>query len=327
MLDQNALLMEVARCPRCLSSVEWFEAPKSRCSNPECAMHLTGFPTVANQPVLIDFEHSIFDPSAYVDAQGSGSVLPRDNTGRSIRTRVKRFITGSNLVATDNGREFVKRLKALAARPKVLVIGGGSIGSGAEGLYGDPDIDILGTDVYASPFTCAIVDGHNLPFCTLAFDGVWIQAVLEHVLDPDIVAAQIFRVLKPCGLVYSEIPFMQQVHEGAYDFTRFTLSGHRWLFKQFEQIAAGPVEGAGTSAVWSFRYLCRALGASDKVATLLSLAVFWLRFLDHLTKHRPNLDGASGTYFFGAKSERTLTSREMVHYYEEQTNAQGPAPR
>jgi len=282
-------------------------------------MHLTGFSTVDNQPVLIDFEHSIFDPSAYL--QDHGSVLPRDNTGRSIGTRVRRFVKGNNLVADDNSRLFLNQVKGLAARPRVLVIGGGAIGSGAEGLYCDPDIDIIGTDVYASPFTCAIVDGHNLPFCSLAFEGVWIQAVLEHVLEPHIVAAQIFRVLKPGGLVYSEIPFMQQVHEGAYDFMRFTLSGHRWLFKQFEQIAAGPVGGAGTSSVWSFIYLCRALGASNKVATLLSLPVFWLRFLDQLTKPRPNLDGASGTYFLGAKSERTLTPREMVHYYEEQAKA------
>jgi len=57
------------------------------------------------------------------------------------------------------------------------------------------------------------------------FDAVWIQAVLEHVLDPVRVVAEIHRVLRPGGLVYSEIPFMQEVHEGAYDFTRFRLSG------------------------------------------------------------------------------------------------------
>src|SRR5207237_664581 len=35
---------------------------------------------------------------------------------------------------------------------------------------------------------------------------------------------------EPLVLVLGDTPFMQQVHEGAYDFTRFALSGHRWLF-------------------------------------------------------------------------------------------------
>jgi hypothetical protein len=108
------------------------------------------------------------------------------------------------------------------------------------------------------------------------------------------------------------------VHEDAYDFSRFSLSGHRWLFRQFEQLAAGSVGGAGTASVWSFRYLCRALGASNKLSTLLSLGVFYLRFLDRFTKHRPNNDPASGTYFLDSKSQRTLKPREMVRYYEEQ---------
>jgi hypothetical protein len=106
---------------------------------------------------------------------------------------------------------------------------------------------------------------------------------------------------------------------GAYDFSRFSLSGHRWLYRQFEQLAAGSVGGAGTASVWSFRNLCRALGAGNKVATLLSLAVFYLRFLDRFTKRRPNADVASGTYFLGTKSQRTLAPREMVRYYEDQT--------
>ena len=283
-------------------------------------MSSTGFPLCGDQPVLIDFADSIFDPSDY--SQARGSVLPRDNSGRSLGTRARRLITGVNPVAEANGREFVARVKELCAHPRVLVIGGGAIGAGAEALYDDPDIELVGTDVYASPYTCLVSDGHQLPFRRASFDGVWIQAVLEHVLDPHIIAAQIFRVLKPSGVLYSEIPFMQQVHEGAYDFTRFTLSGHRWLFRQFEQISAGAVGGAGTAAVWAIRYLFRAFGTGDKMATLLSIPVFWLRFLDVVTRRRSGIDGASGTFFLGVKSDRTLSAREMVRYYEAQATAQ-----
>jgi 2-polyprenyl-3-methyl-5-hydroxy-6-metoxy-1,4-benzoquinol methylase len=39
-------------------------------------------------------------------------------------------------------------------------------------------------------------------------DAVVVQAVLEHVLQPDVVVAEIHRVLRPDGLVYAETPFM-----------------------------------------------------------------------------------------------------------------------
>jgi len=78
-------------------------------------------------------------------------------------------------------------------------------------------------------------------------DGVLIQAVLEHVLDPAQVVGEIHRVLRPDGLVYAETPFLQQVHAGPNDFTRFTSSGHRYLFRAFAEIAAGPVAGPGAS--------------------------------------------------------------------------------
>jgi hypothetical protein len=88
-------------------------------------------------------------------------------------------------------------------------------------------------------------------------EGVWIRAVLEHVLEPAQVVAEVHRVLAAGDIVYAETPFMQQVHEKAYDFTRFSRTGHRWLFRHFEKIAAGEIGGPGQSLVWSLRYFFR----------------------------------------------------------------------
>ena len=35
--------------------------------------------------------------------------------------------------------------------PRILVIGGGTVGDGLEELYDDPTIDLISFDVYASP--------------------------------------------------------------------------------------------------------------------------------------------------------------------------------
>jgi SAM-dependent methyltransferase len=197
----------------------------------------------------------------------------------------------------------------------VLVIGGGAIGAGADHLYNTQGIQVVGTDVYASTNTNVVADGHFLPFQNETFDAVWIQAVLEHVLDPSVVVGEIHRVLKPGGIVYADTPFIQQVHEQAYDFTRFTLSGHRWLFRRFEEIDSGAVGGAGKALVWSIRYVALSMGLSTRLATLMALPFFWLRFIDYFAKPGPKSDAASGVFFFGRRSETELIAKDMLQYY------------
>ncbi len=114
------------------------------------------------QPVLIDFAASIFDREAY--GGNNGSVLQRDVTRRSVGSRLHQFGFGKNPIAASNCAKFVDLLKLEAERPTVLVIGGGTIGSGAEELYSDSSIELVGTDVYASPHTALVADAHRLPF-------------------------------------------------------------------------------------------------------------------------------------------------------------------
>ena len=307
--DLRALLC----CPRCRSALLLDRDPIV-CANARCPYAREGFPHAAGQPVLVDFERSIFDRGSYSD--GRGSVMQRDDTGKGAALRLRRLLTGTNPVTPEKSREMVARLSAQHPAPTLLVIGGGAIGAGADELYAAPNVRVVGTDVYASSNTEVVADGHFLPFRDGVFDGVWIQAVLEHVLDPPALVAEIHRVLKPTGLVYADTPFMQQVHEQAYDFTRFTLSGHRWLFRRFEEIDAGAVGGPGKALVWSIRYVALSLGLSTRMATLAALPFFWVRFVDRFARPGPKTDAASGVYFFGRRSEHALSAKDMLRYYE-----------
>ncbi len=301
------------RCPRCSSSLRGIDVQPS-CSNAACEYSETGFPVVDAQPVLIDFANSIFDRRMYHG--DTGSVMPRDVTRRSVGSRLHRLTSGKNPIATTNCAKFIDLMKRSSEWPVVLVIGGGTIGSGADELYSDDSIELVGTDVYASPHTVLVADAHKLPFEDGVFDGVWVQAVLEHVLEPATVVAEIHRVLRRNGLVYAETPFMQQVHERAYDFSRFTQSGHRWLFRRFSEVSAGPTGGAGVALVWSIRYFSRALGAGDKLSRLISLPFFWIRFLDVFARGRAVSDGASGFFFLGRRAEQAIQPHAMPKYYE-----------
>jgi SAM-dependent methyltransferase len=299
-------------CPRCRSELHLDQDP-IRCAGTHCIYSKDGFPRASGQPVLIDFERSIFDRLNFHDDRGS--VFKRDDTGRGGGVRLRRMLTGSNPVTPKKSREMLDLLKRTRTHSVILVIGGGAIGAGAELLYQDPQVQVVGTDVYASANTQVVADGHFLPFRDQVFDGVWIQAVLEHVLDPSAVVEEIHRVLKTDGIVYADTPFIQQVHEQAYDFTRFTLSGHRWLFRRFEEIESGPVGGAGKALVWSIRYVALSLGLNTKLATLFALPFFWLRFIDHFAKVGPKSDAASGVYFFGRRSDKSLEAKDMLRYY------------
>ena len=310
--DHVTHLGDLLCCPRCRSSLD-FDRDPILCTNAQCAYSRDGFPRAAGQPVLVDFEHSIFERNNYHDNRGS--VMRRDDTGKGMALRFRRLLTGDNPVTPGKSREMIARLTAQDRQPVVLVIGGGAIGAGTEALYADPSIRVVGTDVYASPNTQVVADGHFLPFRDGMFDGVWIQAVLEHVLDPPAVVAEIHRVLKPDGLVYADTPFLQQVHEQAYDFTRFTLSGHRWLFRHFEEIDAGAVGGAGRALVWSIRYVALSLGLNTRMAALVALPFFWVRFIDRFARPGPKTDAASGVYFFGRKSSHALRAKDMPEYY------------
>ncbi len=314
-------LAAIIRCPRCSSAVRAVDE-KYWCDNRACRYH-AGFLTSSGKPVLIDFEESIFTPEVFI--RDSGIVLERPKGRGGIGQVLQRLIYGGNRVAAEKVCiDLIHLVQAMTPRPRVLVVGGGTIGSGLEALYAAADIEIVGTDVYSSSHTALICDAHALPFVDASFDGVVIQAILEHVLEPQQVVDEIHRILRPGGVVYADTPFIQQVHEAAYDFTRFTHSGHRWLFRRFEELDSGPVGGSGLGLIWSIAYFLRSLGVGPRLVALGTAPFFWLRFLERRASRGGALDAAGGVYFLGTRSDRTLRANELPAYYARSRFGEGP---
>lgn len=284
-------------CPRC----------RAQLSDPSsCRSCGAGYPMVDGQPVLINFEQSIFSAEEYADSH----VEPVEG-GSAVGRAIAAITYGGNKTAPKMIADFLEEIGS----GTVLVIGGGSDGAGTEALYAHPDLQVVSTDVYAAKDTALLCDGHSLPFKDGTFDAVFIQAVLEHVLDPGAVVEEIHRVLNHRGVVLAETPFLQGVHMGAYDFTRFTLSGHRWLFRRFDEIEAETSLGPEHSLLWSIAQTARALGFGEKGAALAALPFFWVRYLRSAMKRGPASDGASGYYFMGRRSETVLGPKDMIAYY------------
>jgi SAM-dependent methyltransferase len=266
-----------------------------------------------NRPVLLRHDNPLFSIDAYLRI-GEQNIKP---------TKFAWLPSPSiNLSANRVLSELRARLDASAEATTVLVVGGGRQRAWLDRLliHGASRCQIIYSDIDSGADVDLFCDGHDLPFQDGVVDAVVTTAVLEHVLYPERVAAEIARVLKPGGLLYSELPFMQQVHEGAYDFTRYTLSGHRRLFNVFQEIDSGLVAGPSTALVWAIENFALAFvrnAAFRKLTKALVRVVFgWVKYLDHLLANRPEaMDGASCTYFLGFKAEMPVSDSEIIAKY------------
>jgi ubiquinone/menaquinone biosynthesis C-methylase UbiE len=310
-------------CPRCKSGL--VESGETfRCSLRSCVLQAGPFPLIGRWPALVDFERSILVRSDLVSSSESNSS-PLTGSRRWSIDRLPVWFRSSwrpvNCVAVRN----VERLRSLlsGSSPLVLIVGGGTIGNGVEALYADPRLRLIAFDVYGSPVTQFVADAHQIPLADASVDAVVVQAVLEHVLDPRRVVEEIHRVLRDDGIVYAETPFLQQVHAGPYDFNRYTSSGHRYLFRSFDEIGAGPVAGPGTQVLWSVDHLVRAVIRSELAGKLARVPFFWLRYLDRLVPTRFAMDDATAYYFLGRRSSRELTPRDIANYYRGAQRSEG----
>lgn len=301
----TTLLAEIVRCPRCRSAVN----SSDYCSSRECALSAFPFLRIRGQLVLIDFVDSIVSKEQIAPAQEQ-----RDGLVRRVLSRVH--------PPNDTARRICERIVRAAkpqagSKPRILIIGGGTLGSGLEELTNNPDIDIVSFDVFPSRFTQFVADGHRIPLADASIDAVIVQAVLEHVLEPTRVVDEIYRVLRPDGLVYGDTPFLQHVHEGAFDFTRYTESGHRWLFRMFTLIESGVVAGTGTQLAWSVSHAARSVLPIKGISSLTRLIMAPIAAIIDATSSRSNaIDGASSVYFYGRRADRSIRPQDMIEHYQ-----------
>lgn len=300
---------DLLACPRCGSPLKG-SAKLLSCSEAACARE---YPSISEPPVpvLIDGNVSIIDIDSLLKRDAASPV--RRKRGR-VEGIFYQFLKIRNDTAEQCIEQMVKDITAeTAGRPKILIVGGGEVGNGIESLYTAADVDLLAFDIYANANCQVIADAHQIPLATGSIDGVVIQAVLEHVLNPQLVVDEIYRVLRPGGLVYADTPFLQPVHEGPYDFTRFTESGHRYLFRHFAVRRSGASGGVGMTLLWILMVFGR--GIHPRVGQIVRIAFWWLPRFDHWLDAKVTIDGACSSYFYGHSTSKPISATDIITYY------------
>ena len=296
-------------CPKCQSEIISLNNLLF-CSNQNCYYNKINFNYIYNKPVLINFDNSIVSSENLFKIVGTSSIKRKNG----YLAKLRNLIQGTNEITRTNV-EFIIDLLNKIDSPKILIIGGGEIGSGIENLYIKYSKNITSFDIYNSENVDFIADAHSIPLKSKLFDLVVIQAVLEHVIEPHKVVNEIERVLKFGGIIYSETPFIQQVHEGPYDFTRYTESGHRYLFKNFELLKSGFVSGCGSALIWSLSAFFTGLFRSKIAGKIIRILFFWVRYFDNIISFSNNIDGACGVFFLGKNNNNIMSNIEMIHFY------------
>ncbi|PIG94124.1 methyltransferase domain-containing protein [Gloeocapsopsis sp. IPPAS B-1203] len=305
---------KLLQCPVCKSKLTLSDR-SFKCKNFQCKSE---FPIIDGIPILIDDSDSVFAIADFINTE-SIKLKPKSKQERILINLIPSI--GENLKGKQNYKKFAQMLLQQNMKSRVLVIGGSVLGEGMDALLSFPEIEFVESDVCFGSRTALISDAHDIPFDDNSFDGVIIQAVLEHVVDPNRCVEEIHRVLKDDGLVYSETPFIQQVHLGKYDFTRFTHLGHRRLFKKFEEVCSGAACGSAMALAWSYQYFLLSFVKGHKARMLVKafarITSFWLKYFDYYLINQPGtFDAASSYYFMGRKSDRILSDRQLLTQYK-----------
>lgn len=257
-------------------------------------------------------------PSFFIGDNNVPSFLPSDfpiletrNISR-IKYILRRIYSPKNLRLSKFLSEILKEI--VRKDLKVLVIGGGEQGKGTEGFLKSENIII--SDVYYSNLVNVICSVEDLPFKDDTFDFVICQAVLEHVPNPGLASSEMVRVTKKNGYILSEIPFLQSVHEGQFDYTRYTLEGHIGLFRDMRPLYVWVTGGILTRLCWTLEDIFKVLfGENSK--WILRGGLFWLKWLEKLIDERKQILYASSiAVFFIKNSSNTRNESFFKSKYE-----------
>ncbi|MGI0076352.1 MAG: class I SAM-dependent methyltransferase [Nitrosopumilaceae archaeon] len=103
--------------------------------------------------------------------------------------------------------------------------------------YGNNCINV---DIQSKPDVDIVCDIQDLPQSLGQFDGIICNGVLQYCQYPWRVAQEFYRVLRPGGYLFLDVPWVQPYCSNTPDRFRYSEHALRSIFRQFQIIEFGP---------------------------------------------------------------------------------------
>lgn len=253
-------------------------------------------------PDTLDFDAYVADSQGMVAEYADADVAKARSLPRRIFDAIDgpfaRLVDATTLRAPA-AREAARRLYDDLPEDHLCVgVGGGPLRD---------DERLLNLNIGPFPNVEIVADAHHLPFPDGAVDRFSVEATLEHLYDHRRAVAELYRTLRPGGLVYACTPFLQAYHGYPHHYQNLTLTGQESLFRDagFEVVESGAAIGPVTmlvdlAAVFWQSYAPKGLNVILHRLTLLFGLPF--RYLDAiLLRHRNAHVLSSATYVLARK--------------------------
>jgi len=150
-----------------------------------------------------------------------------------------------------------------------------------------PGATVICTDIEDGPGIDIVADAQNMPqIPSESADCVFLVGVAQAIPSPLKAIHEVFRVLRPGGIVYVHSPFIQAYAEDPQDLYRFSVRGLELLCSRFERIGSGSNRGpASTFCDLLIRFLAILFSFNSNTLYAVNVycgkwALFWIKYLD-----------------------------------------------
>ncbi len=155
------------------------------------------------------------------------------NKSRYLKRKLKRTLLHPRYLSN---RAIRKALQLLAPRVTGALLDTGCGYKPYQSIFSPYVTKYVGVDVPSTIHGMEASDvagtALQLPLKAETFDTVLATEVMEHVPEPSLMLAEIYRVLRPNGALILSVPFHEPLHELPYDFYRYTYISLRYLFEK-----------------------------------------------------------------------------------------------
>jgi SAM-dependent methyltransferase len=144
--------------------------------------------------------------------------------GRLIASRDTDEVAVSSRLMVDRVARCYDEQLSEHARGRLVDLGCGTVP--LYRAYADLVTDVTCVDIGGTTHARHLDVEHDLneplPFGEASFDTIVLSDVLEHIARPELLWAEMARILAPGGEILMNVPFYYWIHAGPYDFYRYT---------------------------------------------------------------------------------------------------------